>query len=70
MSLGFLAMNNNLHDDGLGSMGMSANTFAHRCGLPVGYVVGLCKRSKILHSRKHPFTKQWWIYPPIKIVTG
>lgn len=61
-------MLNQLNDDGLGAMGLSANTFAYRYGLRVGFVISLCKQARLLVSRKHPFTKQWWIYPPAKIV--
>jgi len=61
---------NKLHDDGLGAFGLSANCFASRHGLSVGYVISLCRQARILGSRKHPLTKQWWIYPPAKIVSG
>jgi hypothetical protein len=62
-------MANHLHSDGLGALGLSAHAFANRYGLPLGYVIKLCRQSKISPARKHPLTKQWWIYPPVKVFT-
>jgi hypothetical protein len=55
---------NHLHDDGLGSVGLSADSFAYYYGLSRQHVIKLCEQSFISPARKHPVTKQWWIYPP------
>ncbi len=63
-------MANTLHEDGLGSKGMSAITFAELHGLSIAYVRKLCKDGKIFGARLHPLTKKWWIYPPAKLLCG
>lgn len=57
-----------LHEDGLGAKGLSIVAFAERHGLSVGKIRYLCKHGRILGARKHVLTKQWWIYPPAKLV--
>jgi hypothetical protein len=61
-------MVNDLHDDGLGHKGLSINAFAMRSGLSSNYVQHLCRKGRIFGARKHVLTKQWWIYPPAKIL--
>lgn len=68
MSQAFSVMSNNLHDDGLGSMGLSAHAFATLHGFSTNKVIRLCKQGRIFGARKHSRTKQWWIYPPAKLL--
>ena len=57
-----------LHADGLGSKGLSVVSFAENRGLSVSYVRKLCKEGKIFGARLHSRTRQWWIYPPAKLL--
>lgn len=57
-----------LHDDGIGGKGLSVASFAVRCKLRIGHVQRLCREGMISGARKHPLTKQWWIYPPAKLL--
>ena len=59
---------NHLHNDGLGSYGLSVRTFAERNGMRVSQVIHFCRLGRLTGARKHPYTKQWWIYPPAKLV--
>ena len=61
-------MSNHLHQDGLGCKGLSCRAFAERHGLSHDFVLRWCKEGKIFGARKHPLTKQWWIYPPTKLL--
>lgn len=54
--------------DGLGSHGLTAHSFAVLHGLSDSYVEHLCKCGLITPAKKHPLTREWWIYPPAKIV--
>lgn len=58
----------NLQADGLGSKGITARTFAEKHGLSAAYVVNLCRKGKIFGAKLHVTTRQWWIYPPAKLV--
>lgn len=57
-----------LHDDGIGDKGLSVHSFAERFNLRVSHVQRLCRDGKIFGARKHPLTKQWWIYTPAKLL--
>lgn len=61
-------MPNNLHQDGIGSRGLSARAFADHIGLSHERIVQYCREGKIFGARKHPLTKKWWIYPPAKLL--
>jgi hypothetical protein len=61
-------MTSKLHHDGLGKMGLSANAFAERIGLSISHVKRLCTKGRIDGAKKHPITKNWWIYPPAKLL--
>jgi len=61
-------MDRPLNDDGLGCFGLSARTFAQHHGLSVRTVIYYCRQGRIFGARKHARTKQWWIYPPAKIL--
>ena len=63
-------MANLLHADGLGNKGLSINTFALNHGLSINYVRKLCREGKIFGARMHGVTRQWWIYPPAKLLCG
>ena len=60
--------NSKLNNDGLGAKGLSCRTFAVRHGLSHKFVLRWCKEGKIFGARKHALTKQWWIYPPAKLL--
>jgi hypothetical protein len=57
-----------LHDDGIGGKGVTIQTFAKRHGLRVGTLTRYCREGKVFGARKHPLTKQWWIYPPAMLL--
>ena len=57
-----------LHADGLGNEGLSIVSFAERHGLSVAYIQKLCRTGKIFGARLHVKTRQWWIYPPAKLL--
>lgn len=57
-----------LHEDGLGGEGLSIVSFAERHGLSIAYVQKLCRTGKIFGARLHVKTRQWWIYPPAKLL--
>ena len=57
-----------LHAHGLGNKGLSVVSFAQNCGLSVSYVKKLCRDGKIFGARLHGQTRQWWIYPPAKLL--
>jgi hypothetical protein len=57
-----------LHDDGIGGKGLSAQAFASLHGLSLRRIQRYCREGKIFGARKHPLTKQWWIYPPAKLL--
>jgi hypothetical protein len=61
-------MTSKLHEDGIGAKGLSAFTFAQHTGLSHKTVLRYCKEGKIFGARKHHLTKQWWIYPPAKLL--
>ncbi|MDO9394598.1 MAG: hypothetical protein Q7T42_11565 [Methylotenera sp.] len=61
-------MANLLHEDGLGGKGLSVNSFAERSGMSTMYVRKLCRDGKIFGARLHTKTRQWWIYPPAKLL--
>ena len=60
--------NNKLNNDGLGAKGLSLHTFAERHGLSYALILRYCRDGKIFGARKHHLTKQWWIYPPAKLL--
>lgn len=47
---------------------VSLRSFALSTGLSLGQLYKFCNQGRILGARKHVLTKQWWIYPPAKIV--
>lgn len=47
---------------------ISVLNFAQRTGLSVATIQKYCKQGRIFGARKHHLTKQWWIYPPAKLV--
>ncbi len=61
-------MANLLHADGLGNKGLSVVSFAENHGLSVNYVKKLCRDGKVFGARLHSKTRQWWIYPPAKLL--
>lgn len=61
-------MANPLHEDGIGGKGLSVVSFAEKHGLSIRYVRDLCRNGKIFGARLHTQTRQWWIYPPAKLL--
>lgn len=57
-----------LHEDGIGGKGMTVQAFASLHGLRLKLIQQYCRDGKIFGARKHPLTKQWWIYPPAKLL--
>jgi hypothetical protein len=49
---------------------ISLIAFAHSNGLTPETIRKYCAKGRILGARKHHLTKQWWIYPPAKIVSS
>ncbi|MDP1766436.1 MAG: hypothetical protein Q8K83_05985 [Methylotenera sp.] len=47
---------------------VSLRSFSLSTGLSLGLLRKFCNQGRILGARKHVLTKQWWIYPPAKIV--
>ncbi|MDP1658573.1 MAG: hypothetical protein Q8L73_04400 [Methylotenera sp.] len=47
---------------------VSLRTFAVITGLSLDQLRKFCLQGRIVGARKHVMTKQWWIYPPAKIV--
>lgn len=47
---------------------VSLRSFSLNTGLSLGLLRKFCNQGRILGARKHVLTKQWWIYPPAKIV--
>jgi hypothetical protein len=47
---------------------VSARAFAARHGLRWKTIVKWCQAGRICGARKHPLTRQWWIYPPAKLL--
>lgn len=48
--------------------GLSARAFAERLHVRVPLVLRWCREGRIIGARKHPLSRQWWIYPPAKLV--
>jgi len=63
-------MSTKLHDDGLGGKGLTVASFAFHVGISISRIRTLCSKGLILGARRHPTTKQWWIYPPAKLLVG
>lgn len=61
-------MSTKLMNDGLGGHGLSLRAFAERHGLSVQRMQHYCRQGKVFGARLHPLTKQWWIYPPAKLL--
>lgn len=49
---------------------VSLRTFAVITGLSLVQLRKFCLQGRIVGARKHHLTKQWWIYPPAKIVSS
>lgn len=47
---------------------VSLRSFSATTGLSLDLLRKYCMQGRILGARKHVLTKQWWIYPPAKIV--
>lgn len=47
---------------------ISLRNFALAAGLSYEVIRKYCAQGRIVGARKHHLTKQWWIYPPAKIV--
>lgn len=47
---------------------VSARSFAYRHGLRLGQVIYYCSMGRIEGALKHPLTRQWWIFPPAKLL--
>lgn len=47
---------------------VSIARFAYDTGLSIQTIRRYCIQGRIFGARKHPLTKQWWIYPPAKLL--
>lgn len=47
---------------------ISVRSFAERLGVSERLVLRYCRQGRIFGARKHPLTKNWWIYPPAKLL--
>lgn len=63
-------MTSALNDVGIGGRGLSINCFAQRYGVSATKIKALCEAGAIQGAKKHPKTRQWWLYPPLKILNG
>jgi len=50
------------------SQPVSLRSFSLSTGLSLDTLLRYCNQGRIVGARKHVMTKQWWIYPPAKIV--
>lgn len=61
-------MSAHLMADGIGGKGLSLRAFAEHCGVRLATMQRYCRQGKVFGARLHPLTKQWWIYPPAKLL--
>lgn len=50
--------------------GLSVDALAWRSGIPAIPLLRFVETGRIIGARKNPLSKEWWIYPPAKLLTG